>query len=348
MRIDLRSDTVTTPTPEMRKAMAEAEVGDDVYGEDPTVRRLEEKSAGLLGKEDGVYVPSGTMGNLVAVMTHTVRGNEIILEAESHIYYYEVGGFAVAAQVLPRIIAGDRGFFTVGDLATSLRGPNLHFPVPVLVCLENTHNRAGGSVWPQERFDAVAQAAHRAGLLVHLDGARVFNAAVHLGRPAAEVARHADSVMFCLSKGLAAPVGSVLVGTKDFIARARKNRKILGGGLRQAGVIAAAGLVALETMIDRLAEDHANARILAEGLAGIEGLAVDLGGVQTNMVMCRVDGLGVAAPDFAKLLTDKGVLTNAVDPRRVRLVTHKDVSSADVKRALSLIAEASKEARRVA
>ncbi len=345
MRIDLRSDTVTTPTPEMRKAMAAAEVGDDVYGEDPTIRRLEERAAALLGKEDGLYVPSGTMGNLVAVMTHTARGSEIIVEAEAHIYYYEVGGMAVVAQAIPRTIPGQRGTFTPQMLRTALRATNIHFPVPALVCLENTHNRAGGAVWPQELLDGVASAAHEAGLAVHLDGARVFNASIHLGRPASEIARNADSVMFCLSKGLSAPVGSCLVGPKDWIARARKNRKIVGGGMRQAGVIAAAGLVALDTMIDRLADDHANAKTLAEGLANINGIVVDLGSVQTNMVMGYVDGLGITAPDFAMRLAEKGVLANAADPRKVRFVTHKDVSAADVKMALGVIAEVAKATR---
>ena len=345
MRIDLRSDTVTTPTPEMRKAMAAAEVGDDVYGEDPTVRKLEEKGATLLGKEDGLYVPSGTMGNLVAIMTHTARGNEIILEAESHIYYYEVGGLAVVAQVLPRLIAGRRGAFGPETLRATLRAPNIHFPIPALLCLENTHNRAGGAVWPPAEFEATAQAAHKAGLAVHLDGARIFNAAVFLSCTASELAREVDSVMFCLSKGLSAPVGSVLVGRKDFIARARKNRKVLGGGLRQAGVIAAAGLVALETMVDRLAEDHANAQTLATGLANTAGLRVDLEGVQTNMVMCFVDGLGVPAPEFARRLGEKGVLTNAVDAKKVRFVTHKDVSGADIGQALSVIAAVAGETR---
>lgn len=344
MRVDLRSDTVTTPTPEMRKAMAAAEVGDDVYGEDPTVRRLEEKAAALLGKEDGLFVPSGTMGNLVAVMTHAARGNEVIVEAEAHIYYYEVGGMAVVAQAIPRTIPGERGTFTPEKLGAALRATNIHFPVPVLVCLENTHNRAGGAVWPQDLFDAVASAAHKAGLAVHLDGARVFNAAIYLGRPASEIAKSADSVMFCLSKGLSAPVGSCLVGTKDWIVRARKNRKTVGGGMRQAGVIAAAGLVALDTMIDRLGEDHANARALAEGLANISGLGVDLEMVQTNMVMCYVDGLGVTAPEFSKRLAEKGVLANAADPRKVRFVTHKDVSAADINKTLAATAEVAKEA----
>lgn len=343
--IDLRSDTVTTPTDEMRRAMATADVGDDVYGEDPTVIRLEEKAAELLGKEAGLYVPSGTMGNLVAVMTHTSRGSEVLLEAESHTYYYEVGGMAVVAQVLPRTIVGERGCLTPEAVEGVLRTPNIHFPVPALLCLENTHNRAGGSVWPLDRFNAVAGVAHRAGLGVHLDGARIFNASVASGRPAAELVREADSVMFCLSKGLAAPVGSVLVGRADWIARARKNRKIVGGGMRQAGVIAAAGLVALNRMIDRLAEDHENARVLAHGLAEIAGLGVDLASVETNMVMCRVDGSGTSAPEFSRALAARGVLVNAVDPGRLRFVTHKDVGREDIDKALSVTADVALEFR---
>lgn len=343
--IDLRSDTVTTPTPEMRRAMASAEVGDDVYGEDPTVRRLEETAAALLGKEAGLYVPSGTMGNLVAVMTHTRRGDEVLLEAEAHIYYYEVGGMAVVAQVLPRLVPGRRGVLAPEDVLGALRPANLHFPRPTLLCLENTHNRAGGTVWPPELFEAVSTTARRAGLAVHLDGARIFNAAVRLGRPAAELCRTADSVMFCLSKGLAAPVGSVLVGPADWIARARKNRKIVGGGLRQAGVIAAAGLVALETMVERLAEDHENARRLALGLAGIGGLLVEPDKVETNIVMCDVSGLGVTAVEFARRQAEKGVLANAVDARRLRYVTHKDVSRRDMERAVTLVAETASETR---
>lgn len=345
MRIDLRSDTVTMPTAEMRRAMAAAEVGDDIYGEDPSVRELEDRSAALLGKEAGLFMPSGTMGNLVAVMTHTERGNEIILEAESHIYYYEVGGMAVVAQVIPRLIPGRRGAFSAAELGEALRGRNIHFPVPTLLCLENTHNRAGGAIWPPSVFDSTAQAAHEAGLAVHLDGARIFNAAIRLGRPASELAREADSVMFCLSKGLSAPVGSVLVGRRDFIGRARKNRKIVGGGMRQAGVIAAAGLVALETMVERLAEDHANAGTLAEGLADMPGLRVDLDSVETNIIMCHVEGLNGDAPAFAKALAARGVLTNAVDKMRVRFVTHKDVSLSAIGQALPVIAEVGRAMR---
>jgi len=337
MRIDLRSDTVTTPTPAMRKAMAEAEVGDDVYGEDPTVRRLEERAAELLGKEAGLYVPSGTMGNLVAVMTHAPRGGEILVEAEAHVFYYEAGGIAVCAQAIPLTIKGERGFLTPGSVRAALRPSDMHFPPSRLLCLENTHNRAGGTVWPLEQLHAVCDTAHEAGLAVHLDGARIFNAAAYLGRQAAEIASRADSVMFCLSKGLAAPVGSLLVGTRAWIERARRNRKIVGGAMRQAGVIAAAGLVAFEEMIGRLGEDHANARTLGEGLAGTTGFRVDLQWVQTNIVMADVAGTGLPAPEMAARLAEEGVLVNAVDPRRLRFVTHKDVDAGDITRALAAV-----------
>lgn len=273
--VDLRSDTVTKPSPEMRRAMAEAEVGDDVYGEDPTVRELEETGAALVGQEAGLFVPSGTMGNQVAVLTHTRRGDEVFLEAESHIYYYEVGDIAALAGAQPRPIPGSRGRFTAADLRAAVREPNIHYPNPRLVCLENTHNRAGGAVWRPEEVDAVVEAAHELGLAIHLDGARLFNAAVALGLPAARLARGVDSVMFCLSKGLGAPVGSLLCGPAEWIERARKERKRLGGGMRQAGILAAAGLWALRHNVERLAEDHANARWLAEQLAQIRGLRVD-------------------------------------------------------------------------
>jgi len=335
--IDLRSDTVTTPTEAMRRAMAAAEVGDDVYQEDPTVRRLEEMAAEKMGKEAGLFVPSGTMGNAVAVMTHTRRGDEVILEAESHIYYYEVAGIAVLSGALPRTVPGVRGAITPELLESALRGPNIHYPPTTLLCMENTHNRAGGAVIPLETMRATSDLAHRRGLGVHLDGARIFNAAIALGVPAAVIAATADSVMFCLSKGLGAPVGSVLTGTRAFIERARKNRKMLGGGMRQAGVIAAAGIVALETMVDRLQEDHENARYLAENLAEIPGLAVDPGTVQTNMVMCDVVKPGLSAEELSRRLRERQVLVNANGPSRLRFVTHKDVSRADIARALEII-----------
>ncbi|MBI5445805.1 MAG: low-specificity L-threonine aldolase [Deltaproteobacteria bacterium] len=333
-RVDLRSDTVTVPTPEMRRAMAEAEVGDDVYGEDPTVNRLEEESAALLGKEAALFVPSGTQGNQVAVLTHAGRGEEVIVEAESHVVYYEVGGIAALSGCQIRAIPGERGALDPERVEEAIRPANVHYPRTALVCLENTHNRAGGAIVPQENVAAVAEVARRHGLPVHLDGARIFNAAVALGRPAVELAAPADSVMVCLSKGLGAPVGSILAGSRDFIARARKNRKLLGGGMRQAGVIAAAGLVALRTMIPRLAEDHENARRLAAGLQALDGLAVDVDAARTNMVLFDLLDRRWDAAALVGALAEAGVLSNATGPRRIRFVTHKDVSAADVEEAL--------------
>ena len=256
--IDLRSDTVTHPTPEMRRAMFEAEVGDDVYGEDPTVNRLEAMAADKLGKEAALFVTSGTQSNLTAVLTHTRHGNEIILGSESHIFWYEVGGAAALGGVVMRTVPNDtEGRLNLSDVEQAIRGKNIHYPETALLCLENTQNRCGGAVLTPDYTQEASDLAHRYGLKVHLDGARIFNAAVALGLPASELTRGVDSVGFCISKGLSAPVGSLLCGTKDFVERARKFRKMLGGGMRQAGILAAAGIVALETMIDRLAEDHA-------------------------------------------------------------------------------------------
>ena len=325
--IDLRSDTVTQPTPEMRRAMAEAEVGDDVYGEDPTVNLLEAEAAALLGKAAAVLVPSGTMGNQIAVLCHTERGDEMLAHAESHIYYYEAGAPALLGGVTARLLPGERGRFTAADVGAALRGPNPHFPRTRLLCVENTHNRGGGSVWDPAQWRAVAAFARGAGLAVHLDGARIWNAAVALDLPPAELAAPADSVMCCLSKGLCAPVGSLLCGPADLIARARRYRKALGGGMRQAGVLAAAGLVALRTMRERLAEDHANARFLAEALADVPGVRVDPAEVQTNMVLV---GTGRwAAADVAQALRLAGVAAGATGPATLRLVTHHGVSRAD-------------------
>lgn len=335
--IDLRSDTVTKPTPEMRRAMFEAEVGDDVYGEDPTVNRLEAEAAALLGKEAALYVPSGTQGNQIAILTHTHRGAEVVAEAESHVFFYEVGGIAALSACQVRQVPGVNGAMDLDRVAAAIRPENIHFPHTALVCVENTHNRAGGCVVPQENIEAVAAAAHAKGVPVHMDGARIFNAAVAQGRKVSELVAPVDSVMFCVSKGLSAPVGSLVVGTRDFIARARQNRKLLGGGMRQAGILAAAGLVALHTMVDRLAEDHANARRLAQGLTQIPGLMVDLETVQTNMVMCDLlDGQWSAAA-VAEAFAEAGVLANANGPRRIRFVTHKDVAAADIPEVLDRI-----------
>jgi threonine aldolase len=339
--VDLRSDTLTTPTPEMREAMARAPVGDDVWGEDPTVQRLEAHAAERVGKEAGLYVTSGTQGNLVAVLAQTQPGQEVILDLDSHIYNYEVGGAAVIGGVQMRPVQTARGFLTPAQVAEAVRVDNVHLPVSSLVCLENTHNRHGGTCCTPEDIDAVARAARAHGLLVHLDGARLFNAAVALRREARDFARGVDSVTFCLSKGLGAPVGSVVCGSADFVARARRWRKMLGGGMRQAGVIAAAGLVALESMIDRLAEDHVNARALAEALAPLPGLAVDLPTVQTNIVIVRMDG-PVGATRTAQMVqgcAERKVKVHAMDPTSIRCVTHKDVDADDVERAIQAFRE---------
>jgi threonine aldolase len=337
MPIDLRSDTVTLPTDEMYAAMARAPLGDDVMGEDPTVRRLEEAAAARLGKEAGLFLPSGTMANLAALMAHTRRGDEVILEAESHIFYYEAGGLAVAGALMPRTLRGVRGALTPEQVADAIRPDDVHFPRTGLVCLENTHNRAGGTVLSVEQTQAVCAVAHAAGVPVHLDGARLFNAALALGVDAADLAAPVDSVMFSLSKGLSAPVGSMLVGSQAFIAAARRARKLLGGGMRQAGVLAAAGLVALERMVDRLAEDHAHARLLAERLAEVPGIAIDLATVQTNIVNFRTEPCGLEAAAFTARLRERGVLAGARDRWTIRLVTHRHITAADVEAAAAAV-----------
>lgn len=343
--IDLRSDTVTKPTQEMREAMFAAEIGDDVYGEDPTVRRLEELAAEMVGKEAALFVVSGTMGNQVAILAHTSPGDEVILEAESHIYYYEVGAMAALSGVQARPVKGFRGAMDPDAVEEAIREENIHYPRTSLIALENTHNRAGGTVLPLDNMAAIADVARRHGLRVHLDGARVFNAAVALGVDVREITKHVDTVQFCLSKGLGAPVGSILAGPREFIDRARKKRKMVGGGMRQAGIIAAAGIVALTKMVDRLAEDHANARILAEGLAGIDGISVDLDTVQTNIVVMDTKGLGVTAGEFVARLKERGVLASGFGRTRVRFVTHKDVSREDVLAALDVVKTLAAEMR---
>lgn len=341
--IDFRSDTVTKPTQEMREAMYRAEVGDDVYGDDPTVNKLEEIAAAKVGKEAAVYVPTGTMGNQTAIMAWTNRGDEIILEEQAHIYMYEVGGPAVLSAVQTRPVRGRLGVMDPAEVKAAVRAKNVHFPKTALICLENTHNRSGGCIVPLDNMRAIHEVAREAGAKVHLDGARVFNAAVGLGVDVREITKHADSVQFCLSKGLCSPMGSIVAGPKDFAERVRKYRKLLGGGMRQVGVVAAAGIVSLEKMVDRLAEDHANAKRLAEGVNKIPGLKVDMETVQTNMVAVHTDGIGMDGPAFQALMRSKGVWFNADLPYRVRMVTHRDVTSADVDEALLCIAEAVKK-----
>lgn len=342
--VDLRSDTLTLPTPEMREAMARAEVGDDVWEEDPTVKRLEAVAAERMGKEAGLFVTSGTQGNLISVLAQTQPGQEVILDLDSHIFNYEVAGTSVIGGVQMRPLRTARGFLTPEQVRESLRPANIHIPPTGLVCIENTHNRHGGSCCTPEAIAAVAEVAHAAGVPVHLDGARLFNAAVALGRDAREFTRAVDSVTFCLSKGLAAPVGSVVCGRRDFIARARRVRKMLGGGMRQAGVLAAAGLVALERMVDRLAEDHANARALAEGLAKLPGIVIDPAAVQTNIVIFRVEAAGgrpgeALAQELVERCAARQVKVHAIGPAAIRCVTHKDVDAEDIRRALDVLGE---------
>lgn len=335
-KIDLRSDTVTKPTHEMRQAMAQAEVGDDVYGEDPTVIRLQQLAADLTGKEAGLLVTSGTMGNLAAVLAHCGRGDEVILGNLSHTFLFEAGGISALGGVHSCQIPNQAdGTLRLEDIRLAIRNPeDAHYPITRLVTLENTHNRCGGVVLSLAYTRQVGELAHERGLSVHLDGARLFNAAVSQGLPAKELCAPVDSVTFCLSKALCAPVGSVLCGSKEFIGRAHRIRKQLGGGMRQAGILAAAGIVALEMMVERLAEDHALARCLAEALAQIPGIHLDPGSPHTNMIFISVDeATGLSSRDVTSRLAEKGILIGAVGSRRFRLVTHHDITDAGVEKA---------------
>ena len=341
--IDLRSDTVTLPTEEMLEAIRNAKLGDDLYKEDPTVNQLEEMAAKKMGKEAAMLVPSGTMANLVSVMANTKRGDSAILEADSHIYWYEVGGISAIAGVLPIPVKGVMGVMNPTDVESAIRSASLHYAETTLICIENTHNRAGGTIVTPSQIEAISKVAKEHDLRLYMDGARIFNAAVALKVDVREFTRHVDNLMFCLSKGLSCPIGSIVVGSNEFIERARKIRKILGGGMRQAGIIAAPGIIALEKMIDRLEDDHKNARLLAEGLVKIDGLHVDLRTVQTNMVMCDVDGLGIQADVFVEKLKARGVLVNSISKKRVRFVTHRGIEKEDIEKALCIIEEVVKE-----
>lgn len=336
--IDLRSDTVTLPTPQMRAAMAEAEVGDDVYGEDPTINHLEDMSASLMGKEAGLFVPSGTMGNLAAILAHCGRGDEFILGHLSHTFLYEAGGAAALGGVTPHLITNQRdGTMILEEIEGAIRSDDPHFPISRLVVLENTHNRCGGVVLTSEYTKEVSEIAHQHGLLFHLDGARIFNAAAALNLDAVDLAAPSDSVTFCLSKGLGAPVGSVLSGSAEFISKARRMRKQLGGGMRQAGVLAAAGIVALETMVSRLPEDHQRALLLAKGLAQIPGLEMDPGTPYTNMVFLTLgDQVALSASEAAGRLKEMGLLVGVTAERRFRLVTHYMIDDAGVDQAIEV------------
>ena len=343
--IDLRSDTVTQPTEEMRRAMAEAELGDDVLGEDPTVIRLEDIASEMLGKEAAMFTASGTMSNLIAALTHCNRGDEVIMGSQAHMFWNEAGGAATLAGVQVHCVPNDdQGRLDPMAVAAAIRPEgNLHFPPTALVCLENTHNRCNGGALTRNETKAVADVAHSSGIAVHLDGARIFNAAVCLETPAGELAKDVDDVCFCLSKGLSAPVGSVLCGSQEFIARARKWRKMLGGGMRQVGVLAAAGIVALETMIDRLAEDHARARRLAEGLAQVPGISVDPERFRTNIVFVDVDPSVGPVQEFMGRLSREEVKVSYPGDRRFRMVTHRHISAQDVDTVIDRVAGVARE-----
>jgi threonine aldolase len=337
--IDLRSDTVTKPSPAMRRAMAEAEVGDDVYIEDPTVNRLQARAAEIFGREAGLFVPSGSMGNLVCIMAQAMRGQEVICEAAGHVYNYEMASMSALGGVLPRVIPTADGIMAWEQISPAIREKAYYRPQTALVALENTHNMAGGTVYPTRVAQEICDKAHDAGLRVHLDGARVFNAAVYLGENVAEMTKKFDSIQFCFSKGLGAPVGSMIVGSKDLIEHCRVIRKMLGGGMRQVGVLAAAALVALEEGPKRLHVDHENAQLLAQGLARIPGIGIQPDKVQTNIVLYDVGATGLGSTQFLKRLAERHVLGGPVDARRVRMVTHLDVDRADIEQALRIIGE---------
>lgn len=335
--IDLRSDTLSQPTPEMLEAILSARLGDDSRDGDPTVMELEALAAELMGKEAAMLTASGTMSNLIAMRTHAEAGAPLILESQAHIYMNEFGGYAAVCGLQPILVPGRRGAMDLDVLRAAVRRAVQGFPARGLVCLENTHNAAGGTVLTPEFTAQACEIAHQAGLPVHLDGARIFNAAVALGVPAKELAAPADSVCFCLSKGLSAPVGSLLAGSTEFIARARRIRRALGGSMRQAGIIAAPGLVALRTMIGRLAEDHANARYFAEQLSQVEGLYIDMETVQTNMVNVDVAGLGIDAATYARFLAERGVRGLPGPGTIIRFVTYRGITREDVAKAADII-----------
>jgi len=337
--IDLRSDTVTKPTPAMRKAMTDAEVGDDVFGEDPTVNALQEKVARMLGKEASIFVPSGTMANQLAIKSHTQPGDEVIIETTSHPYNFEGGASAALSGIQFNCLQGIRGILEPSQIEEAIRPDDHHFPVTRLVCLENTHNRGGGSIYPIERIAEISRLARSKGLLVHLDGARLWNASVATGVKPLEYAQWADSVSVCLSKGLGAPVGSLVAGSRTFIERVHRFRKMFGGGMRQVGIIAAAGIYALDHHIERLKEDHQKAKHLALALHEIQGVSIDPEYVETNIVIFDIAEMGMTAAQLRDEMKKKGVLIHPFGRTQIRLVTHLDVSKEDIETALKAFRE---------
>lgn len=333
--IDLRSDTVTKPTAAMRRAMAEAEVGDDVFGEDPTVNALQEKVSGILGKEKAIFVPSGTMANQLAIKAHTEPGDEVIIEAASHAYNFEGGAGAVLSGVQFQPLQGRRGVLEPSQVGDAVRPADHHFPLTRLICLENTHNRGGGAIYPVEKMAEIYRFAKSKGLQVHLDGARLWNASVATGVKPQEYGRWADSVSVCLSKGLGSPIGSLVAGPKPFIERVHRFRKMFGGGMRQIGIIAAAGIYALDHHFERLKEDHQNAKRLAQGLEKMKRVSIDPDLVETNILIFDIEETGMAAAELAAAMKLRNILIHAIGKFRIRLVTHLDVSGDDIEAALS-------------
>ncbi len=337
--IDLRSDTVTLPTPSMRQAMFSAEVGDDVFGEDPTIKRLEEMAARRMGKEAALFVASGTMANIISQLVHCGRGDEMILGDQAHIFWYEQGGSAALGGIHPRTVKNQRdGTLALEDIEAAIRPDNVHFPRTRLIVLENTHNRCDGSPIGPDYMEAVADLARRFDLKIHMDGARIFNAAIALGVDPKDLTRYADSVSFCLSKGLGAPAGSLICGSNTFITQARRVRKVLGGGMRQAGVLAAAGIIALTEMVDRLADDHENAHALAVGLSRINGISIDPERIKTNIVYFGIIQKDLSPLQVCEKLNAAGVRVLPADSRRLRAVTHYPITKADIEAALEAVA----------
>ena len=337
--IDLRSDTVTKPSAEMRRAMAEAEVGDDVFIEDPTINKLQERAAEIFGRQAALFVPSGSMGNLTCILAQTQQGQEVICEESGHVYNYEMASMSAIGGVLPRLVPGEDGILSWQSISKAIRPKVYYRSQTALIALENTHNMAGGTVYPTKLSEEICDRAHDAGIRVHLDGARVFNAATYLGENVVDMTRKFDSIQFCLSKGLGAPVGSMIVGSREFIERCRSIRKMLGGGMRQAGVLAAAGLIALEKGPKRLQVDHDHAKLLATGLAAIPGITLNPAKVQTNIVIFNLKASGWSSSRFLETLAKRNVLAVPVDNEKVRMVTHLDVDRNDVEKAAAAVQE---------
>jgi len=328
--IDLRSDTVTLPSPGMREAIASAPVGDDVYGEDPSINALQNKMADMLGKQASLFVVSGSMGNGVSVKTLTQPGDEVILESSAHIVKYEAGSAAILSGVLLKMLEGSNGMLTAEQIEAAINPKNVHCPPTTVISLENTHNSGGGTIYPLDEIQRIHKLAKKHGIRMHLDGARLWNASVATGIALKEYARYFDTVSVCFSKGLGAPVGSIIAGSKEIIKIAHKNRKIFGGGMRQAGFLAAAAQYAVDHNIQRLSEDHKNARLLAEGIVSLPGITIDLNAVQTNIIYIQVEGGPLAAPDIVKALNKKNIFILALGPNRLRAVTHLNISEEDI------------------